>query len=274
MDTFFSSINAQVVVARFGRLGRAWCDSEYSDNVSRLYWITAGRGRVRHHGRDFDLRPGGLYLIPSGTLFSYACEKRLDQHWVHFTATLPGGLPLLEHLPVEYEVRPKDAPAISRRIARLEALVPRDGLAEEFEKRGLLFQLLALFLASAQAVTVTRRRSALVRFRTALQYVEDHLAEPLPVGEMARVCHLERSYFSRTFQQHMGIGPANYIMRRRIERAKQQLWTTEEPLRALAESLGFADAFHFSKSFKRLTGMSPRDFRAMRSSRAHAGDRA
>jgi len=81
---------------------------------------------------------------------------------------------------------------------------------------------------------------------------------------MAGVCHLERTYFSRLFLNHMGIKPSDYIMRRRIERAKQRLWTTEEPLRAIAESLGFSDAFHLSKSFKRIAGMSPRDFRALR----------
>ena len=264
MDTFFSSISAQVIVARFGRLGTEWRDADYSDNVSRLYWITDGRGTVRHHGRDFDLRPGWLYLIPAGTLFSYACTRRLSQHWVHFTAMLPGGLPLFEHLPIEYEVRPDDAPSVGRMVGRLEALAEQDGLAADFEKTGILFQLLAAFLAPAQAETVSRRRNALLRFRAALQHVEDRLAEPLRVGDMARVSHLERTYFSRTFRQHMGIGPADYIARRRIERAKQQLWTTKEPLHVMAESLGFADAFHFSKSFKRIAGMSPRDFRGMR----------
>ena len=263
MDTFFSSISARVVVAQFACLGSNWHDTDYSDDVSRLYWITAGRGIVRHHGRDFDLRPGGLYLIPAGTLFSYACTRRLHQHWVHFTAMLPGGLPLFEHLPIEYEVRPDDAPSVGRMVGRLEALAEQDGLAADFEKTGILFQMLAAFLAPAQAEMMSRRRNALLRFRTALQHVEDHLAEPLQVGDMARVSHLERTYFSRTFHHHMGIGPADYIARRRIERAKQQLWTTEAPLRAIAESLGFADAFHFSKSFKRITGMSPRDFRAM-----------
>jgi AraC-like DNA-binding protein len=53
-------------------------------------------------------------------------------------------------------------------------------------------------------------------------------------------------------------------MRRRAERAKACLWGTEAPLRAIAESLGFSDAFHFSKCFKRMTGVTPTDFRRLR----------
>lgn len=136
--------------------------------------------------------------------------------------------------------------------------------AEDSEKTGVLFLLLVPFLARAKPETVARRRRAYLRFREALAYIDAHLAEPPRVSELARVSHLERTYFSRLFQSQMGVKPAAYILRRRIEKAKQRLWTTEEPLRAIAESLGFSDAFHLSKSFKRLVGMSPSDFRGMR----------
>ncbi|MBA4386506.1 MAG: hypothetical protein C0404_00915 [Verrucomicrobia bacterium] len=264
MESVFSSIAVELVCAHFARLDRNWRDTDYSDNVSRIYWIDAGRGIIQHHGRSITLLPGRLYLIPAGTLFSFSCDKRLDQHWIHLTAKWPGGLPLFELLDPAYEVEPRDKTQVRTLVRRLEELFKLSGPAGDLEKTGILFMLLAQFIKPAGVEAVAKRRKAYLRFQDTIQHIERNLAGPLRISDVARIAHLERTYFSRLFNECLGVKPAEYVMRRRLERAKQRLWTTEEPLRAIAESLGFSDAFHLSKSFKRLTGMSPSDFRNMR----------
>lgn len=264
MDSILSSVVTELSAAYFNRLDANWHDTDYSDNVCRIYWIDAGHGRVCHHGREFTLRPGRLYLIPAGTLFSFSCDRRLDQHWIHFTANWSGGLPLFELVEPEYEVVPADKAHVRMLVRRLEALFKASGPAESIEKTGILLILLSHFITAAGAEAVAKRRRAYLRFQDTIRYMEEHIAGPLRISDVARVAHLERTYFSRLFRDCLGVKPAEYVMRRRIERAKQRLWTTQDPLKSIAESLGFADAFHLSKSFKRLTGMSPSDFRSMR----------
>jgi AraC-like DNA-binding protein len=254
-------------VARFARLDRDWRDSDYSDNLSRIYWIEKGRGWLRYHGREIVLRPGLLYLIPAGTVFSYGCDDRLDQHWVHFSATLLDGSPLFGLVDPECEVIPDDLGQTALRFRRLEALSDSRSPRAQLEKTGILCLLVAPFLASVNPEMIVARRNARLRFRATLEFIEEHLSEPLRISDLARAAHLERTYFSRVFRRCLGIKPVDYIMRRRVERAKARLWGTEDPLRAVAESLGFSDAFHFSKCFKKLTGMTPRDFRRLRQGR-------
>lgn len=253
--------------ARFSRLGSDWRDSDYSDNLSRIYWIEKGCGWLRYRGCEIALRPGSLYLIPAGTVFSYGCDDRLDQHWVHFTATLLDGTPLFDLVDPDPEVIPDDLQQMAHWFRELETLTHARSPRAELEITGILCLLLAPFLASVKPETIVARRTARLRFRVTLDHIDAHLSEPLRVRDLAQAAHLERTYFSRVFRQCLGVKPVEYIMRRRVERAKARLWGTVDPLRVIAESLGFTDAFHFSKSFKRLTGMTPTDFRQLRQAR-------
>ena len=256
-----------MAAARFARLGEEWKGSDYSDNLSRIYWIEKGRGRVCYGGREIVLRPGLLYLIPAGTVFSYGCEDRLDQHWVHFSAALFDGTPLFDLVDPECQVAPDDVRLTALWFRRLEALIQTHSPRDELEKTGIFFLLLAPFLGSVNHEMIVARRKARLRFRETLDYIDTHISEPLRIRDLAQAAHLERTYFSRVFRQCLGVKPVEYIMRRRAERAKACLWGTEAPLRAIAESLGFSDAFHFSKCFKRLTGVTPTDFRRLRQER-------
>ena len=214
------------------------------------------------------LRPGLIYLIPAGTVFSYGCAKRLDQHWVHFSVRLLDGSSLFDLAEPVFEVVPEHVRQTTVQFQRLEALALQPSTPRaELEKTGLLLLLLAPFLGNVQHEMIVARRKARLRFQATLDYVDAHLSAPLRMRDLAEVAHLERTYFSRVFRQCLGVKPVEYVMRRRVERAKASLWGTEEPLRAIAAALGFSDAFHFSKCFKRVTGMSPADFRGLRHGR-------
>ena len=69
--------------------------------------------------------------------------------------------------------------------------------------------------------------------------------------------------FFRLFARCFGVPPARYVLQRRAA-AQRLLRETERTLEDIGRSLGFADAFHFSKAFKRVTGVSPREFRKQR----------
>jgi transcriptional regulator GlxA family with amidase domain len=94
-----------------------------------------------------------------------------------------------------------------------------------------------------------------------LNHIEKHLGEKLSVTELAKKVSLERAYFSTLFSKIFKISPALYINRKRIERAQKLLCETDLKLEALAQELGFTDAFHLSKTFKKFTGVSPSEFR-------------
>lgn len=86
--------------------------------------------------------------------------------------------------------------------------------------------------------------------------------EALDWAEFSAAQGLTYEQFRKKFSAAMGVPPAQYRLARRLDRAALRLRTDDAPLRLVAEELGFCDEFHFSKLFKRRTGLSPTVYRA------------
>ena len=101
--------------------------------------------------------------------------------------------------------------------------------------------------------TQTRRR--------VYTYIDEHLAEDLALSEIAAVASLSPYHFARLFKASTGVSPHQYVIQRRIERAKLLLSTTNWSLSAIAHAVGFAHESHLALHFKRLTGFLPSSYR-------------
>jgi len=262
-DPILASLQISVETSHCRGLGPEWRGENYSDGVARLYCVEAGEAFVRHHGREFRMYPGALYLIPAHTPMTYWCPHHFVQHWVHFRATLFGSLDLFAHLPCAFEVAVAEISHVLDLLRRLESLHGCNDRASALASRGILLQLLAPFLCTVYAAEQARREQAILRLRPVLENVSRNLGQPLRVTDLAARVHLERTYFAHVFRQHMGISPTRYVQEKRIERARQLLWETELTLEAIAAQLGFSDAFHLSKTFKKVTRITPTAFRRL-----------
>ena len=79
---------------------------------------------------------------------------------------------------------------------------------------------------------------------------------------MAAIAHISPYHFARQFKTSTGLPPHQYVIARRVERAKQLLQAaTELSLAEVAHSAGFSDQSQFSRHFKRLVGVTPGQFR-------------
>lgn len=86
-------------------LGQEWNYSNLISPFSRIYLITDGKGYILPNNEMYQLKQGYLYLIPSYTFCSYHCVDQLSQYYIHFTNQLPDGLKIFDYLPIQYEVR-------------------------------------------------------------------------------------------------------------------------------------------------------------------------
>jgi AraC-like DNA-binding protein len=88
-----------------------------------------------------------------------------------------------------------------------------------------------------------------------------HITEPLTVEMMAERAHLSPSRFNDVFKSRFGMPPHKYLRQLRIHHARELLATTTYDQAQVAAYCGFADVHHFSKAFKRQTGLSPGEYR-------------
>ncbi|MEN8724827.1 MAG: AraC family transcriptional regulator [Lentimonas sp.] len=99
------------------------------------------------------------------------------------------------------------------------------------------------------------------RMNATVDYISQHYAEPIEVGDLAKVASLSISQFERRFRTVFQQTPARFLIRYRLTRASQILVHSDATLSRIALEVGFYDHSHFSREFRKLFGMSPGHYR-------------
>lgn len=95
----------------------------------------------------------------------------------------------------------------------------------------------------------------------AIAFIHDHPRENISMKEMANLCHLSPSYFSRLFNRETGETFVNYINRLKIQLAKEQLRETSKSITQISDELGYLNVSNFIAVFKRMEGVTPSIYR-------------
>ena len=253
-------LDLEIVAAGFGKQVRAWkMHAAFSgDNYYRLYLPLRGTFCLEFEDRTWEITAGTVYLVPPGTPFSYRPVTPSDHYWIHFVsrklATIPAGR--------ELQFSRLDHPAKTRQAFQntLNKIGSMTGITESLDARNSVFCLLAPLLEKILSGMPDPAAAGGV-FAPVLDHVDEHLEAPLQVEDLRKLCGMGRAEFSACFRKTFGIPPKQYIVRRRMLRAKHLLWRTKLPVKEIAQQCGFADMRFFCRSFKKNTGMTPGAYR-------------
>lgn len=99
------------------------------------------------------------------------------------------------------------------------------------------------------------------RLRAAMETIQQNLAGELNLKKLAQSVFMSVSHFAHTFKQHVGESPKSFLIRERIEKAKELLATSGKTAREIAAILGYDSPYYFYRQFRRRTGMTTAEFR-------------
>ena len=99
------------------------------------------------------------------------------------------------------------------------------------------------------------------KLRRVIDYINANLEENLSIAGLAELLMMSNHYFGRLFKQSMGITPYQYILQCRVERSKALLKNRELSIADIAQRVGFAHQSHLNYHFKRIVGITPKQFR-------------
>lgn len=94
-----------------------------------------------------------------------------------------------------------------------------------------------------------------------MTYIEDHIAVELSREEIAAHVYLNPAYLSRLFKKETGQSLTEFILELRMRKVKSLLESTNDKISDIAKSVGFCNFSHFTKTFKKMTGMTPNEYR-------------
>lgn len=95
----------------------------------------------------------------------------------------------------------------------------------------------------------------------AVAYVNNHRQEMVTMNNMAQLCHLSPSYFSRLFRRELGENFINYVNRQKVQWAKERLRSGNDSVNQIALDLGYMDSSYFINVFKKFEGITPLVYR-------------
>ena len=99
------------------------------------------------------------------------------------------------------------------------------------------------------------------KLQTVIDYIETNLEEKIGLDALAKITQTSPYHFSRLFKQSTGITPYQYVIQQRIELGKQLLRKEELPIAEIAMMCGFANQSSFTTAFRKLLGVTPKNYR-------------
>ena len=225
-----------------------------------LGWIQVPNGRVT-------LQAGDMYAIAPGVPHSYGADP--DNPWTIYWFHI-NGTACQEAVWAAMGNR-DNLPQCVRVVFSTERIALFDRIYETFlngySQSNLLFANLTLpyFLASFVLPDNFRPKTRVAvqvnATDKAIQFMQDNLAHPITLDNIAQSAHLSVSFFSRKFRQDTGYAPIEYFNHLRIQRACQLLHFSNLRVNEVAAQLGMDDPFYFSRLFKKQMGVSPAGYR-------------
>lgn len=150
------------------------------------------------------------------------------------------------------------ATSINRLISiSMEDDPAKDALAD----LSLKFLLLRIIQTQQLALVEPINSSQELPFAPVLDHIHKNLAQKITIDELARVAGMSKSLFFRSFKTYFGETPVAFIVRERVKRAKQLLADPEMTTTAACYEAGFNNVNYFIRQFKRLEGITPKNYR-------------
>ena len=231
------------------------------------YWsvefVAQGKGRLTLGGHKAELVPGTLFAYGPGVAQHIVGDPQrpMVKYFVDFTGRQAAAL-LTRHALRPGSVRQTSAP--SEILTLFDDLI-RSGLrVTPFTARILALQieLLLLRVAETRMPAGAAATPAFATYQRCRRFIEQKYRTLRTVEEVAAACHVQPAYLSRLFQRFDHHSPYRYLLRLKMDYAADRLVNSALLVKQAADELHFADAYHFSRAFKKVHGLSPAKFLA------------
>ena len=226
-----------------------------------LHYVLAGRGTCIISNRKYVLQAGDSFLVyPDTTVHYYADNHEPWEYiWVGFNGmdaeSYVEQTDFSQENPVLIGHYAQDFPRLLQEIYQNYGTSQWENLAIT----GKLYALLSFLVRNAEH-NQSRRRDAGDCAKQAADYIINHFAEPISVEELASQLSVSHSSLYRKFMRRYQVSPKRFLLEYRIDRACLLLATTTYSVQEISNSVGFDDPFYFSRAFKEMKGVSPRQY--------------
>lgn len=234
--------------------------------------LMRGKQTYRVGGRDYLLSGGDVFVTFPGETHSSgdAPQEKGVLYWLMLRLPEKDGHPFLgcdetDSLALAQELRSlpgRHFPGKPLLHRSLDEIIDRcDGPEDSLRRIAIRHRVIAFVLRVIACAHRESQQGKNRRIADAITYLRRHFCEPIPVSRLAAQARLSVPRFKALFKNEVGIPPAEFIQRCRIEEAKQLLRDSHRSITDIALDLGYCSSQYFSTTFRRYTRQSPSAYR-------------
>lgn len=232
-------------------------------NYYMLHFILKGQGHYYLNNKHYKLNENQCFLTEPGTVTLYKAEP--TNPWTYTWICFNGDYVL--HLLKQSNLN-TDNPIINlscnqtiyeiiKEMLSYHQLTP----ANECYLQSKLYLIFAKLHEALQSVYNKVELNNSFYVTKAIEYIEKNTFTNLSVNDIARYLNISRSHLYALFKQELNTSPQQFLTNAKIANARELLSKTKIPIYSVALSCGYKNAFAFSRAFKQVTNISPREYR-------------
>ena len=216
--------------------------------LSSMLLVVRGRYAYRWKDGSVTLTSGEMIYIPKGAVYSYRIETQ-DRfvRQIEFDTYVDGEEAIFSSTPTRF--------IGGREISELMKQMTIYGCGDYTLTAGL-YTLIGE-LSDSRGERVERICD---RIKPAVNHIRAHFSENVRSDELAAMCYLSQSQMRRLFVSELGMSPTEYRIYVRIKTAQRMFSNGGESVGTVSEAVGYESVFAFSKAFKRVSGISPKEY--------------
>ncbi len=252
-------------------LGEQWAPREFyipthTHSVWELYLQISGESRWRAEREVYTLKPGGLLAVGPGIEHSMHERSAAKMHFYFAAIDIELALARIPSLRTAWEGRRIGFSAQAEHaLAPFRQLIREVSIAQPHQTLGIRLALDSLTLEASRALGVPGDIENLVGVHPAVsrakQLMDHHPEGNWTLAELSAACDLSPNHLVETFSSDVGTSPRQYLLQRRVERAREMLLETDLPVTEIGLELGFSSGQHFTFRFKQTVGITPSGYR-------------
>lgn len=256
------------------QFGRERCEPAHlfgpaARNHFLFHYVISGTGMLmadnsKGETMTYHIKSMQGFMIFPGQITTYIADKEVpwEYVWVEFDGLRVKGMLEMAGLTVDSPVYHAKVKDLREKMKDEMLYIVENPDSSPFYLIGHLYLYLDYLVRSAAGLKIASG-SKLRDFyiHEALEYIEHNFQNNISVESIAEVCGLNRSYFGKIFREAVGKTPQDFLLSYRMTKAAELLKLTQLSIGDVSQAVGYENQLHFSRAFKNIYGMSPREWR-------------
>ncbi|MFC9708898.1 helix-turn-helix transcriptional regulator [Paenibacillus sp. NPDC056933] len=235
-------------------------NADYTDSFPGFVFPLSGKIQFLFNGMPYILSPGKV--VHGGAKMKLDKKVFDNTHWEYILVLYRICNSELEDSSFShqhFELSTGQSPRLLELIMRLWHVYNQRGGISMFQTEMLFRDVL-----NEALIGVVNRQSSSeshALFEQVSNYIHEYYHQSLTIASLAEQYNVNRNRLSYVFRSHSGMGPAEYILKYRLHTAQKMLITSDVPVQQIAQTVGIADPFYFSRVFKKQFNFPPTEYR-------------